>query len=176
MRIWTIGHSTRSWDDFVAVLKAHGIEAIADVRRFPGSRKHPQFGADAMARALPKAGIKYRHFPSLGGRRPARADSPNTAWRNASFRGYADYMASEEYRGAEQSLKDLAGKRRTAMLCAESVWWRCHRALISDNLKTQGYEVLHIADQAPPKEHPYTGAASVVNGKLSYGGPQPPLI
>jgi uncharacterized protein (DUF488 family) len=146
------------------------------VRRFPASRKHPQFNRDAMERALAAAGIEYRHFEHLGGRRPARPDSRNTAWRNASFRGYADYMETPEYRRSETSLISLAEKKRTAVMCAESVWWRCHRGLIADSLKARGWEVLHIADAARPKEHPYTGAATLVDGRLSYAGPQAPLI
>ena len=171
MKIWTIGHSTRSWDDFVAVLRAHGIEAIADVRRFPASRRHPQFNGEAMARALAQAHIAYRHFPQLGGRRPARKDSPNTAWRNASFRGYADHMATPEYGHGEASLKDFANEGRTAVMCAEVVWWQCHRGLIADSLKSQGWEVLHIESGKPPREHPYTGAATVADGRLSYEPP-----
>jgi uncharacterized protein (DUF488 family) len=158
------------------VLKAHGIEAIADVRRFPASRRHPQFNREAMERALAAAGIEYVHFDHLGGRRPARPDSRNTAWRNTSFRGYADYMDTPEYRRAEASLASLAEEKRTAMMCAESVWWHCHRGLIADSLKARGWEVLHIADAAAPKEHPYTGAARVADGRLSYAAGQEKLF
>jgi len=158
------------------VLKAHGIEAIADVRRFPASRKHPQFNREAMERALAAAGIEYRHFEHLGGRRPARPDSRNTAWRNSSFRGYADYMDAPEYRRSEVSLISLAEEKRVAVMCAESVWWHCHRGLIADSLKARGWEVLHIADAAAPKEHPYTGAARVVDGRLTYSAGQEKLL
>jgi uncharacterized protein (DUF488 family) len=175
-RVWTIGHSTRDWAAFLGALQAHGIEAVADVRRFPASRKYPHFNQETMARPLGEAGIGYVHFPALGGRRPARPDSPNLAWRNTSFRGYADYMDTPEYRAGEQQLLDLCLEKNTAMMCAEAVWWRCHRGLIADRLKSQGVEVLHIGDAGAAKEHPYTGAASIVDGKLSYAGEQPRLL
>jgi uncharacterized protein (DUF488 family) len=146
------------------------------VRRFPASRKHPQFNRESMERALAEAGIEYRHFEHLGGRRPARPDSRNIAWRNASFRGYADYMESFEYQSAEKRLIDLSTTKKTALMCAESVWWRCHRGLIADSLKARGWEVLHIADAASPKEHPYTGAARVVDGRLTYSAGQDKLL
>lgn len=146
------------------------------MRRFPASRKHPQFNREAMERALAAAGIEYRHFEHVGGRRPVRPDSRNTAWRNASFRGYADYMESSEYQAAEKRLIDLSKRKNTAMMCAESVWWHCHRGLIADSLKARGWEVLHIADAEAPKEHPYTGAATVVDGHLTYSGGQEKLL
>lgn len=171
-----MGHSTRAWPDFVALLKTQGIEAIADVRRFPASRKHPHFNREAMAKALAAEGVAYEHFPELGGRRKARADSPNSAWRNESFRGYADYMETPAFQAAMERLAMLAASRRTALMCAESVWWRCHRGLIADWLKARGIEVLHIIDESPPQAHPYTGAATIVEGRLSYEGGQPRLI
>ncbi len=174
--IWTIGHSTREWGVFLSLLEAHAIQAIADVRRFAASRKHPQFNAAAMQAALARAGIDYSAFPGLGGRRPARPDSPNTAWRNASFRGYADHMATPEFGAAFGQLLELASRRRTAMMCAEAVWWHCHRGLIADELKARGTEVLHITDSGAPKPHPYTGAARIVDGRLSYAGDQPRLL
>jgi uncharacterized protein (DUF488 family) len=174
--VWTIGHSTRDWPAFLAALQAHGIEAVADVRRFPASRKYPHFNLEAMARALEQAGIEYVHLPELGGRRPARRGSPNTAWRNTSFRGYADHMETPEYRAAEDKLIRLSEKKRTAMMCAEAVWWRCHRGLIADSLKSRGVEVLHISDAGAAKEHPYTGAATIVEGRLSYAGGQQRLL
>ncbi len=174
--IWTIGHSTRSWSEFEALLRAHGIEAVADVRRFPASRKHPQFNGEAMQEALQREGVAYVHFPELGGRRTARKDSGNTAWRNAAFRGYADYMETAEFQAGVARLARLAGAKRTAIMCAESVWWRCHRGLISDLFKSRGVQVLHITDASGPKEHPYTGAASIVDGHLSYTGQQPRLL
>ncbi len=171
--VWTLGHSTRPWEAFEALLGAHGIEAIADVRRFPASRKHPQYNQDALRARL---GAAYAHFPELGGRRRARADSPNTAWRNDSFRAYADHMQTPEFEAGMARLAALARARRTAVMCAESVWWRCHRGLISDWLKARGTTVLHITGAAAPEEHPYTGAASIVDGALSYAGPQPGLF
>lgn len=167
-KAWTIGHSTRDWDAFVGLLKAHGIQAIADVRRFPASRKHPQFNREEMGPALAAAGIGYAGFPDLGGRRPAQPDSPNTAWRNASFRGYADYMATPAFDDGLRRLLGLAGEKRTAMMCAEALWWRCHRALIADALKARGVEVLHLGGSGEPEPHPYTAAASIVGGRLSY--------
>lgn len=160
----------------MALLRAHRIEAVADVRRFPASRKHPHFNRDAMEEALAGEGIAYQPFPDLGGRRRPRPDSPNRAWRNESFRGYADYMQTPAFAAAAERLHRLSLERRTAMLCAESVWWRCHRGLIADWLKAQGAEVLHIVDESQPQPHPYTGAASIVGGRLSYEGGQPRLV
>lgn len=173
--IWTIGHSTHDADAFLAILRAHAVEAIADVRRFPGSRRHPHFGRDALRALLASAGVAYHGFPGLGGRRAPRPDSPNTAWRNAAFRGYADYMASAEFANAVQRLEHLAATRRTAILCAEALWWRCHRALISDYLKVRGIEVLHITDAGPASAHPFTPPARVADGHLSYGDAQADL-
>jgi hypothetical protein len=168
LTIWTVGHSTRALEDFIGVLRAHDIEALADVRRFPGSRKHPHFGADALRVALAGAGIEYLPMPQLGGRRAARPDSPNTAWRSESFRGYADYMETPEFAAAVDDLVALARRKRTAIMCAEAVWWRCHRALISDRLKAAGVRVMHITTAAPAEEHPYTTAARLVGGVLTY--------
>ncbi len=170
LRIWTIGHSTRTLDEFIALLRAYGVTAVADVRQYPGSRRYPHFNREALSAALGDAGITYVHFPELGGRRQPRPDSPNTAWRNESFRGYADYMETEAFRAGIDRLLDLARRRPTAILCAEAVWWRCHRSLISDYLKTMGVEVVHILDAAHSEVHPYTQAARVVEGKLSYRG------
>ncbi len=168
---WTIGHSTRLIGELLALLAENRIEAVADVRRFPASRKYPQYNAPALKEALEHAGIEYVHFPELGGRRPARPDSHNTAWRNASFRGYADYMETEVFASAFQKLIHLIKKQRTTLLCAEAVWWRCHRSLLSDAIKVRGFEVCHIVQAGACKPHPYTGAASIVDGKLSYSAP-----
>ena len=168
MRIWTIGHSTRSIDAFVALLRWQTIELLVDVRRFPGSRRHPQFNSGLLADALSENGIAYRHVPELGGRRTARRDSRNTAWRNASFRGYADYMETSEFAAALDKLMAGGATRRTAIMCAEAVWWQCHRSLIADALKARGVEVLHILDGPKLVEHPYTAAARVVDGRLDY--------
>jgi uncharacterized protein (DUF488 family) len=169
MRIWTIGHSTRTIDKFISLLQEHGIKLLADVRSLPGSKRYPQFNKEALTDSLGKAGIRYEHFPELGGRRKARKDSPNTAWRNASFRGYADYMETDEFPKGIARLLDLAAEcGPTAIMCAEAIWWRCHRSLISDYLKARGVEVTHILDANKTEPHPYTSAARVVNGKLSY--------
>lgn len=166
--IWTIGHSTRPLDEFLDLLREYRIEAIADVRRLPGSRRHPQYDQDALAASLAEHAIEYHWFEALGGRRRAQADSPNTAWRNASFRGYADYMASAEFAEGFARLIELASRRRSALLCAEAVWWRCHRGLIADALRVRGIEVLHILAAHEATPHPYTSAATVIDGRLSY--------
>jgi uncharacterized protein (DUF488 family) len=166
--LWTIGHSTHPIEDFLAILKAHDIEAVADVRQFPGSRRYPQFGKDALAKSLACAGIIYTHFPELGGRRRPQPHSPNTAWRNEAFQGYADYMMTPAFTAGIGRLLKLAREKRTVVMCAELLWWRCHRSLISDYLKANGHHVLHIMDTKTPKEHPFTSAARLVDGKLSY--------
>jgi uncharacterized protein (DUF488 family) len=169
-RVYTIGHSTRTFEDFLHLLKKNSIEVLADVRRFPGSRRYPHFSKDHLERALPEEGIDYIHFEELGGRRDAVKDSKNTAWRHDAFRGYADYMETPAFRKAIKHLEEIASEKTLAYMCSEAVWWRCHRSLISDYLKAQGWEVLHIIDEKEPQEHPYTKAASIVYGKLSYGG------
>jgi uncharacterized protein (DUF488 family) len=166
--LWTVGHSTLAWEAFVEMLHGAEIAAVADVRRFPGSRRHPQFGADAMAMALPQAGIDYLPFPDLGGRRRPRADTRNTAWRNEAFRGYADYMETREYAAARDRLAELASRRNTTVLCAEAMWWQCHRSLISDDFKASGWTVLHLQAGGRVQAHPYTGAARIVDGRLDY--------
>jgi uncharacterized protein (DUF488 family) len=169
MRIWTIGHSTRTNDEFISLLEANEIKLLVDVRSLPGSRRYPQFNKEQLADSLCKAGIRYEHFPELGGRRKTREDSRNTAWRNESFRGYADYMETEEFdKGVKRLLELTAGAGPVALMCAEAVWWRCHRSLISDYLKVRDIEVIHILDKGKTEMHPYTSAARIVNGKLSY--------
>ena len=186
MRIWTIGHSTRTIDEFISLLKENEIKLLADVRAWPGSKRYPQFNKDALAESLNAHGIRYEHFPELGGKRKSKPDSRNTAWRNASFRGYADYMETEQFqKGIERLLavarSDGLGSRRserdgweavtpcaTAIMCAEAVWWRCHRSLIADYLKARGVEVLHVLGANKVEPHPYTSAARIVNGELSY--------
>ena len=169
MRIWTIGHSTRTIEKFISLLEEHGIKLLADVRLLPGSKRYPQFNKETLADSLGKVGICYEHFPELGGRRKPREDSPNTAWRNESFRGYADYMETEEFDKGVKRLLDLAADAGpTAIMCAEAVWWRCHRSLISDYLKAVDIEVMHILDANKTEPHPYTSAARIANGKLSY--------
>jgi uncharacterized protein (DUF488 family) len=176
MRIWTIGHSTRSVEEFVALLEGAGIEAVADVRRYPGSRRLPHFEREALADSLSAAGIGYVHLVDLGGRRKATADSPNTAWRSEAFRGYADYMMTAGFAAAMDSLLGLAAAKRTAMMCAEAVWWRCHRGLVADWLKAAGHEVLHILGPQKIEPHPYTPAARLVGGNLSYAADDQPRL
>ena len=169
MRIWTIGHSTRTIDDFISLLKENEIKLLADVRAFPGSKRYPQFNKDALAGSLNANGIRYEHFPELGGKRKSKADSSNTAWRNTSFRGYADYMETEKFKKGIERLLDVGEETGpTAIVCAEAVWWRCHRSLISDYLKVRGVEVLHILGANKIEPHPYTSAARIVDGELSY--------
>ena len=169
MRLWTIGHSTRGIDEFISLLKENEIKLLADVRAFPGSKRYPQFNKDALAESLKANGIRYEHFPELGGKRKSKPDSRNTAWRNASFRGYADYMETEQFQKGVQRLFDVAAEAGpSAIMCAEAVWWRCHRSLIADYLKTRGVEVLHILGPNKVEPHPYTSAAQIVNGELSY--------
>jgi uncharacterized protein (DUF488 family) len=167
--IWTIGHSTRNIEIFISLLEENGIKLLADVRSWPGSKRYPQFNKEALAESLNAHGIRYEHFPELGGKRKPKPDSRNTAWRNASFRGYADYMETEEFRKGVERLPDVAaGTGPTAIMCAEAVWWRCHRSLISDYLKARGIDVMHILDANKTEPHPYTSAARIVNGKLNY--------
>ncbi len=170
--IWTIGHSTRPIEEFLDLLQTYRVEAVADVRRFPGSRKHPQYGQRALALALGTRGVAYEWLEALGGRRPASADSPNTAWRNAAFRGYADYMASAAFAQGMTQLLELASGSRTALMCAEAVWWRCHRSLIADALCVRGIEVVHILDARHSTVHPMTQPARIVDGRLSYTTPE----
>lgn len=167
-RIWTVGHSTRTGPAFIALLRHYGIERVADVRRHPGSRRLPQFMSAELQAALHAQGIDYRWLGELGGRRRAPADAPVSAWRNPSFRGYAEHLKSAEFAVGLQQLLGLAAERPTAMMCAEVLWWRCHRAMISDVLKLRGVEVLHIQDEQHLSPHPYTSPARVKDGELSY--------
>ena len=169
MTLWTIGHSILPLDEFLAMLRGHDVQTVADVRRFPGSRRHPQFSQKTLADSLNESGLSYEHFPELGGRRQPQKDSVNTAWRNAAFRGYADYMMTSEFHTGVVRLLALAGRSRTAIMCAEAVWWRCHRGLIADFLKADGHEVLHIQSATKAETHPFTTAARIVDGALSYG-------
>jgi uncharacterized protein (DUF488 family) len=168
--IWTIGHSTRSAHDFNQILKSHEIAALVDVRSFPGSRRYPQFNREELSRSLLASGIDYHHLPSLGGRRKPIPDSKNTAWKNASFRAYADHMESLEFKNGIKELLQISARKRTTIMCAEALWWRCHRSLISDYLKASGIEVIHIADERRTEVHPYTSAARIVKGRVSYEG------
>ena len=171
LTLWTIGHSTRSLDGFLALLAENRIETIADVRSHPGSRHCPQYGQAALHESLVANGIDYRWLQALGGRRRAHADSPNSAWRNASFRGYADYMQTKEFDLGLNELLDLARDKRTSLMCAEAVWWRCHRSMIADALKARGVQVLHIMGAGSVTEHPWTAPARMVEGRLTYAEP-----
>jgi uncharacterized protein (DUF488 family) len=169
MRMWTIGHSTRAIDDFISLLEENEIKLLVDVRAWPGSKRYPQFNKDTLAESLNAHGIRYEHFPELGGKRKSKPDSRNTAWRNASFRGYADYMETEQFqKGIERLLEVAAEAGPIAIMCAEAVWWRCHRSLVADYLKARGVEVLHILGANKVEPHPYTSAARIVNGELGY--------
>jgi uncharacterized protein (DUF488 family) len=166
--VWTIGHSTRPLEAFLELLSANAIEAVADVRRYPGSRRWPHFARESLGRALEGRGILYRWMPELGGRRAPTADSPNTAWRHPAFRGYADYMATEAFAEGLDQLVNLACGLPTAIMCAESLWWRCHRGLIADVLRWLQFDVIHILGPGSTAPHPFTAAARIVDGQLSY--------
>jgi uncharacterized protein (DUF488 family) len=170
LTIWTVGHSTRSGEEFGQILLAHEIQVLVDVRSFPGSRRYPQFNKATLAESLKSLRINYKHEPRLGGRRTPRADSHNTTWRNSSFRAYADHMESDEFRSGVEELLELATGARAAVMCAEALWWRCHRSLIADYLKAGGHTVVHIIDHTKTEEHPFTSAARIVDGELSYRG------
>lgn len=169
LNIWTIGHSTLDLDDFLGLLAVNKIEALADVRSYPGSRRFPHFGAVELKKSLDETGIEYVPFKQLGGRRRAHPDSPHTVWRNEAFRGYADYMETNEYKTGIEELLQLARKKRTAIMCSEAVWWRCHRSMIADYLKAAAVTVEHIMKADKNVIHPYTSAAKILNGKLTYG-------
>jgi len=166
--IWTIGHSTHSFEEFVAMLHSFSIELVADIRSYPGSRKFPQFNKEELEISLPQTDIQYVHLKDLGGRRKANTDSKNTGWRNAAFRGYADYMETDAFKDGIRELIKRALKQRTAYMCSEAVWWRCHRSMVSDYLKLQDWQVMHIMAVGKAEEHPYTAPARIVNGALNY--------
>jgi uncharacterized protein (DUF488 family) len=168
--IWTIGHSTHSAEEFIRILKSFNIQLIADIRSLPGSNHYPQFNREAMEVWLPENGIEYIHLKNLGGRRKVKKDSHNLGWRKDSFRGYADYMETEDFQNAIKELESIAQKNRTAIMCAEAVWWRCHRSMVSDFLKLNGWQVLHILGIGKEEEHPYTQPARIVEGRLTYSG------
>jgi uncharacterized protein (DUF488 family) len=166
--LWTIGHSTREWDAFLAMLREAGIACLVDVRRFAGSRRNPQYSPLAMGPALQEAGIEYLPMPEYGGRRAPLAESRNGAWRVAAFRGYADYMATPEFELARARLMPLASARRTSVMCAEAVWWRCHRRLIADDFVARGWQVLHLMAPGKAQEHVLNPAARMVDDVLVY--------
>lgn len=168
MTIYTVGHSNRGVDEFIGLLKANGVDTLVDIRKLPGSNKYPHFNRDELAASLARAGISYVYLEELGGRRRQNKDSPNTAWRNRSFRAYADHMETDEFRKGVEKLIGYATNKRVAIMCSEAVWWRCHRALVADYLKAMGVNVYHIMGESAAKPHPYTSAAKVVDDKLSY--------
>ena len=166
--IWTIGHSTRTLEEFVATLHSFTMDLIADIRSYPGSGKFPLFNKERMEVFLPQNNIQYVHLKNLGGRRKADPDSKNTGWRHAAFRGYADYMETSAFTDGIKELINIALKQRVAYMCSEALWWRCHRSLVSDYLKLQGWKVMHIMSIGKATEHPYTAPAKIVNGRLNY--------
>jgi len=166
MRLYTLGHSTRSLDELVALLREHGIRRLADIRRYPGSRRYPHFSREALERSLPERGIEYVHLPELGGRRKASGASPNTALENEQFRAYADHMATAEFRAAVDGLLSFEG--RTAVMCAEAVPWRCHRNLLSDDLLRRGVEVVHILGRGQAKGHELSAMARIDGDRVIY--------
>jgi uncharacterized protein (DUF488 family) len=162
----TVGHSTRTIEEFVELLRSHGVEVLVDIRTVPKSRANPQFAGDALAKALPDAGIEYRWMRSLGGLRHAHKDSPNTGWRNASFRGYADYMQTPEFQGALAELMEISGRK--VIMCAEAVPWRCHRSLIGDALTARGVEVWHLMGVGKKNRHHMTPFVKVAGDRVTY--------
>ncbi len=166
--LYTIGHSTRTFEQFLALLKAHEIQRVVDIRTIPKSRHNPQFGQDILSPALQEARIGYTYLGKLGGLRHTTKDSINTGWENLSFRGYADYMATDAFQEGLQELKTLAEQQRVAIMCAEAVPWRCHRSLVADALMVQGWKVLDIQSKKTAKLHELTPFLKVENGKITY--------
>ncbi|MDN3693566.1 DUF488 domain-containing protein [Chryseobacterium tructae] len=166
--IYTIGHSTHPLEEFMEMLKSFNIEVLADVRRFAGSKRYPWFSKENLEKVLPEHHIEYLHFEALGGRRKVQPNSINSRWKNESFRGYADYMQTEEFIKAVEKLENIARIKTTAFMCSEAVWWSCHRSMISDYLKAKGWNVEHIMKIGKAEEHPYTAPARISNGHVFY--------
>ena len=173
--IFTIGHSTRTAEEFTTLLEEHAIHTLVDVRRFPGSKRYPHFGKDQLAAWLPRAGIEYRHVDALGGRRTPRKDSPNDFWQNAQFRGYADHMQSEEFQSALAEVIEWSKTQNVALMCAEAVPWRCHRQMIADALVARRVPVTHIIAAGNTSAHELNSAARVQDGMLVYPPVEPQL-
>jgi uncharacterized protein (DUF488 family) len=172
-RVLTIGHSTHALEGFVALLRGAGAGTVADVRRFPGSRRHPQFAREALAAEMRAAGIDYAHLAALGGRRSVRPGSPNGGWREAGFRGYADHMGGPEFAAGLEALEALAAARLTAVMCAEALWWRCHRRLVADALVARGWAVEHVGPDGGRTAHELTPfAVAGDDGTLTYPAAQ----
>jgi uncharacterized protein (DUF488 family) len=170
LAIYTIGHSTHTEDAFLALLTAHSIRAVADIRTIPRSRRHPHFSRDVMQEWLAGRGIEYRHFPALGGLRRPRPDSINTAVRHASFRGYADHMQTPEFQEGVAALEAFAVDRLTTVMCAEALWWQCHRRFLADALFVRNVKVQHIMSSAAAKPHELSAFAQVHGGRVTYPG------
>ena len=168
--VWSLGHSTRTFEAFLALLTAHGIQRLCDIRTVPQSRRHPHFGKETLAAALSAEGIAYSHMPGLGGLRKPRPDSTNTAWRHSGFRGYADYMLTPAFATAVDDLIGVAGEERVAVMCAEAVPWRCHRQLLADALVARGVEVREIESATRTRPHTLTEWARVDGERVSYPG------
>lgn len=168
MEIWTIGHSIRSFDVFMAMLKSFQIEFVADIRSFPGSRRFPQFNKEALEITLPQNNLRYIHIKNLSGRRKVNPNSKNTSWRHPAFQGYADFMETEVFKEGIKELEQIASQKRTAFMCSEAVWWRCHCSIVSDYLKVHGWKLMHIMGVGKAEEHPYSQPARIVDGELSY--------
>jgi uncharacterized protein (DUF488 family) len=166
--LWTIGHSTRSFEELVGVLKSYGVETVVDIRTIPRSRRNPQFNRDELQARLPAEGLEYIYAKDLGGLRKPLKESPNDAWHNDSFRGFADYMQTDKFQAALNWLIEQADKKRTAIMCAEMVPWRCHRSLIADALLVRGFDVVEIFDEEKSRPHELTSFAAVNDGKVTY--------
>jgi uncharacterized protein (DUF488 family) len=172
MELWSVGHSTHPLDAFVGLLAAHEIEVLVDVRTVPRSRRHPHFSAEALERSLPERGLSYRRLPRLGGWRRTAQDSPNGAWRNPSFRGYADYALTDEFAAGLAELRAAATASRTAMMCSEALWWRCHRRLVADRLVAAGAAVWHIGSDGRRSAHRLSEFAVMgAGGRVTYPAP-----
>jgi uncharacterized protein (DUF488 family) len=174
--IYTIGHSTRTFEEFLELLHAYSIEMLVDVRSYPGSRRYPHFNKEKLGEELPSKNILYKHIPTLGGRRKVSSKSKNTVWKNDAFRGYADYMETGDFKKGIEELEKIASMYCTAFMCSEAVWWRCHRSMISDYLKVRNWKVLHIMSVNKSEEHPFTAPAKIINGQLYYGPEQMKLL
>lgn len=174
--VWTVGHSTWPVGDFIDLLREHAVTLLLDVRRYPGSRRNPQYGSDALAAELEHAGIAYLHLPELGGRRNPRPDSRNGVWRNPSFRGYADHMASAGYRRSFDLMLQRAGAERLVLCCAERLWWQCHRSMIADDVILHGGEVRHILGPGKLAAHSFREPAHLEAGVPVYGPGQGRLL
>jgi uncharacterized protein (DUF488 family) len=166
--IWTIGHSTRTIEEFITLLNSFSIQLVADIRSYPGSRRFPHFNKELLNVTLADNHIEYIHLKDLGGRRKSKPESVNNGWRHEAFRGYADYMESDLFDYSIKELELLALGKRTAYMCSEALWWRCHRSMVSDWLKLKGWKVIHILGIGKSEEHPYTQPARIVDGKLMY--------